>query len=179
MRTDKVFLRFSGESLFERVLEVFTDSFENILLVGDREERFSGYSLPMVQDIYPGSALGGLYTGLHYAATRKVFVSPCDLPFPNKDLLRFLCSLGSGFDAVVPRTEHGFEPLFALYAKTCLVPMKNLLENSNLRIYDFYPLVRVRYVSSKEMAHLDADGRSFININTPEDFARLEKEYRR
>jgi hypothetical protein len=34
------------------------------------------------------------------------------------------------------------------------------LENSNLRIYDVYPVVRVRYVSSREMAHIDKVGQN-------------------
>ena len=46
MGKDKAFLEFSGEPLFERVLEIYRESFHRILLVGDRRERFagSGYS---------------------------------------------------------------------------------------------------------------------------------------
>ena len=64
MGRDKAFLDVAGKSLFERVLEVFRESFDRIVLVGDREERFAAYGLPVLPDIYPGSSLGGLYTGL-------------------------------------------------------------------------------------------------------------------
>src|SRR6266496_3487290 len=122
MGRDKAFLEVSGKPLFERVLTVFRESFDRIVLVGDREDRFTGYGLPVVPDIYPGSALGGLYTGLHHATTEYVFVAPCDLIFPDGELLRYLCSLKDGYDAVVAAPGHGFEPLFALYAKSCLEP---------------------------------------------------------
>ena len=178
MGKDKAFLEFSGKPLLERVLEVFRESFRRILLVGDRRERFDGYELPVQEDIYPGSALGGLYTGLRHAKTEYVFVSPCDLPFPNKAILDHLCSLRKGFDAVVPVTPRGFEPLFALYGKRCLEPMRRLLESGNCRVYDFYPQVGIRYVPGEELAPLDGEGTSFLNINTPEEFARMEKRRR-
>jgi len=175
MGKDKAFLEFSGEPLFERVLEIYRESFHRIVLVGDRRERFAGYGLPVLEDIFPGSALGGLYTGLYHAQTEYVFVSPCDLPFPNKRVLDHICSLRKGYDAVVPTTHRGFEPLFALYATTCLGPMRKQLESGNYCVYDFYPQVGIRYVPGEELAPLDKEETSFLNINTPEDFARLWK----
>jgi molybdopterin-guanine dinucleotide biosynthesis protein A len=176
MGRDKALLQIAGKTFFDRVLDVFRESFDRIVLVGDRAERFAGYGLPVLPDIYPGSALGGLYTGLYHSATEHVFVGSCDLPFPNRAVVRHLCSLKSGFDAVVPTLEHGFEPLFALYAKSCLEPMRELLESGNFCAYGYYPNVRVRYVQGEELAHLDRDGRSFVNVNTPEDFERIRKE---
>jgi len=177
MGRDKAFLEIAGRTLFERVLEVFRESFEKILLAGDRAERFTGWDLPVLPDIYPGSALGGLYTALEHAETEYIFVSSCDLPFPNREMLLYLCSLRDGFDAVVPNTAHGFEPLFALYARSCLGPMRELLESGNFCAYGYYPKVRVRYVQGEELAALDRDGRSFMNVNTPEEFDKIRKEY--
>ena len=176
MGRDKAFLQIAGKPLFEGVLEIFRESFDRIVLVGDRAERFAGYGLPVFPDIYPGSALGGLYTALSYAETEYIFVSSCDLPFANRGILLFLCSLRDGFDAVVPNSDRGFEPLFALYAKSCLGPMRELLECGNFCAYGYYPHVRVRYVQGGELAHLDREGRSFVNVNTPEEFERIRKE---
>ena len=176
MGRDKAFLEFAGKPLFERVLETFRECFDRIMLVGDREERFAHYGVPFMRDIFHGGALGGLYTGLHFSATEYIFVSPCDLPFPNKDMIRYLCSLRHGFDAVVPDTAHGFEPLFALYSRTCLGPIRRQFEKGNLCVYDFYPAILTRYISDEELRHLDPGGRCFLNINTPEEFARIEEE---
>ncbi len=176
MGRDKTFLEVAGKPLFERILEVFRESFDRIVLVGDREERFAAYGLPVLPDIYPGSSLGGLYTGLFHAATEYVFVSSCDLPFPNVDILRHLCSLKDGFDAVVPSTKYGYEPLFALYAKSCLGPIRELLDSGDFCAYAWYPRVRVRYVPYEELAHLDRDGRAFLNVNTPDEFAGIGGE---
>lgn len=174
MGRDKAFLEIEGVSLFERVLSAMKELFASILLVGDRPERFVGYSLSPLPDIYPGSALGGLYTGLFLAETDLIFVTSCDIPFPSTSLIRHLYSLADGFDAVVPRTGDLYEPLFAIYRKTCLETMKHLLERGNYRIRDFYPGIHVRYVTDEEIARLPGGARSLININTPEELARCE-----
>lgn len=176
MGRDKAFLEIAGKPLFERVLKLFKETFAQVSLVGDREERFAGYSLTVLRDIYPGSVIGGLYTGLYHATTKFIFASSCDLPFPNGEVLRYLCSFGNGFDVVVPKTTHGYEPLFALYSKNCLKPMKFLIESGNFRVYDLYPQVRAREVSCEELKHLDRDGKSFVNINTPEEYEEIMKE---
>ena len=174
MGRDKAFLQIAGKTLFEWVLEIFRESYDRLVLVGDRAERFTGYGLPVLPDIYPGSALGGLYTALYHAETEYIFASSCDLPFPNREILLYLCSLQDGFDAVVPNPAHGFEPLLAPYAKSCLGPMRELMESGNFCAYAYYPQIRVRYVKSEELAHLDRDGRSFVNVNTPEEFEKTK-----
>lgn len=175
MGRDKAFLPWQGAPLFEKVLSIFRDSFSRILLVGGEEARFAEYRLKWVPDIYPGSALGGLYTGLYIAETDHVFVAACDMPFPNEALLRHLCSLKDGFDCVVAETQDALEPLFAVYAKSALPAMRKLLDSGNLRVYDLYPLLRTRYVTADELARFADEGRAFINVNTPEEFDSLDR----
>jgi len=176
MGRDKAFLRVAGMPLFEITLDLFRDNFASVMLVGNREERFAEYGLPVLPDIFPGSSLGGLYTGLYHARTDFVFVSSCDLPFPSALVLRHLCSLRHGFDAVVPMTDHGYEPLFALYSKSCLGPIKAQLETGEFCAYAYYPQIRVRYVQPEELAPLDRDGRAFMNLNTPDEYAKIGDE---
>ena len=173
MGRDKAFLDIDGRPLFERVLELFRESFARVVLVGDREERFAGYGLPVLPDIFPGSSLGGLYTGLYGAQTEWVFVSSCDIPFPSADVLRHLLTLKEGFDAVVPSTRQGYEPLFALYSKSCLGPIKALLDRGEFCAYAYYPQIRVRHVPPEELARLDRNGTAFLNLNTPEELAKI------
>lgn len=176
MGQDKAFLRIAGKTLFERVLAVFRDSFDKIVLVGDRAERFDGHSLRLLPDIYPGSSLGGLYTGLFHAETEYVFVASCDLPFPNSEVLRHLCSRRDGYDAVVQASARGYEPLFALYRKSCLGPIKELLESGDFCAYAWYPRVRVNFIPYEELAGYDRDGTAFLNVNTPEEFLKIGGE---
>jgi molybdenum cofactor guanylyltransferase len=176
MGRDKAFLPWDGAPLFEKVLDVFRASFQAVLLAGSDAGRFAGYGLQVVPDKYPGSALGGLYTGLYHASGEYIFVASCDMPYPSAPLLHYLCSLRNGYDCVVPETDKGFEPLFAVYAKSALPAMLDLLVSGNYRIYDLYPLLRTRYVGVEELAPFAQDGRAFINVNTPEEFAQVAKD---
>lgn len=176
MGRDKAFLPWDGAPLLEKVLRIFRDNFATVLLVGSKDERYAGYGLELVPDIYPGSALGGLYSGLYHAKDGHIFVASCDMPFPSGELLRHLCSLKEGFDCVVPETALALEPLFAVYAKSSLPAMLKLLESGNLRIYDLYPVLRTRYVGVHELAPFAQGGRSLLNVNTPEEFAGIEKD---
>ena len=81
-----------------------------------------------------------------------------------------------GFDAVVPKLAHGFEPLFALYAKSCLGADRGNFWKAVTSVPTvIIPQVRVRYVKDEELAPLDRDGRSFVNVNTPAEYEKIIK----
>ncbi len=176
MGCDKSLLPLGGKPLVERVIDAFRPLFSHIILVGDREERFASHGLPVYPDIVTGSALGGLHTALVRAGTPYLFVSACDLPWPDPRLIARLCSMRDGYDVVVPRMPHGLEPLFAVYGTGCLPAMERMLREGNFRIYDFYPEVRTRYVEQGELAGLVVPGRTFVNINTPREFETIRNK---
>ena len=173
MGRDKAFLTLRGKSLVARAIDAFRQVFGRTILVGDREERFGEFGLEIVPDIHPGSALGGLHAGLVRAGTPYVFVSACDVPWPDPRVIARLCSLRQGYDVVVPRTDGGIDPLFAVYGTGCLPAMERMLAAGSYRIYDFYPEVRTRRVAPEELAGLVTPGRTFVNVNTPEEFETI------
>ena len=171
MGVDKAMLRIQGETLFERQLNAFREVFPRVLIAGDRPDLASP-EVPCVPDLYPGSALGGLYTGLSAAGTPYIFAAPCDMPFPDTALIRFIVShLKSAYDAVVPRTSAGIEPLFALYSRACRPVMKSLLEEGNYRILDIYERVNVLFIEEDSLPA--GWERALLNINTRENMENV------
>jgi len=175
MGRDKAFLDVGGKTLFEKVLDAFRENFSKIILTGDRGERFAGYDLPVYEDILSGSALGGIYTGLHYADTDTVFVSSCDLISPSSRVIRHLCSLTGNGDAVVPKLAHGYEPLFAAYSRSCLSSVKTMLQAGNYCVYDLYRHIDVREVSERELESAGGGRDAFLNLNTPEEYEAAKR----
>lgn len=174
MGRDKATLEIDGQTLFDRILAMLQGIFSQVLIAGDRPDLATA-QIPCVPDIYPGSALGGLHGALKAAATPWVFVIPCDLPYPDERLIRLMLDYREGHEVVVPRTPQGLEPVFALYHKTCLSLMEEMLRRGDYRIYDFYPQVRVHQL---DVQILPADWqRALLNINTPEDLRSLKKEF--
>jgi molybdopterin-guanine dinucleotide biosynthesis protein A len=66
----------------------------------------------------------------------------------------------------------GYEqPLHALYHRRCLPAIEVHLAARHLRVISFMPDVRTRYVQEPELRLLDPQLRSFLNTNTPQEWA--------
>ncbi len=87
------------------------------------------------------------------------------MPYPDGRIVERLLEHRDGFDAVVPRTPEGYEPVFALYHQNCLPQMEAMLRQNRFRIYDFYQCIRIRYLDPPELP--EGWQRSLTNVNTP------------
>jgi molybdopterin-guanine dinucleotide biosynthesis protein A len=173
MGRDKACLEVDGTTFFARIADLLRGLFPQVLIAGERPD-LAVADLPYVADLYPGSALGGLYTGLTTADTPFIFVAPCDIPFPDAGLIRALVDRRAGFDVVVPRTAAGLEPLFAVYGKGCLAAMRSMLERGHYRVYDLFPQLHVCELSRRELPA--GWERALRNVNTPEEYRRIKEE---
>jgi molybdopterin-guanine dinucleotide biosynthesis protein A len=136
----------------------------------------SGLKGKVIVDLYPGKgALGGIYTGLADADSFYSLVVGCDMPFLNRDLLRYLIGLAPGFDAVVPEINNMYEPLHAVYSKGCLAPINELIGQNRLGISQLFNLVKTRYVGKDKIAKFDPQFLSFFNVNTQDDLEKARK----
>ncbi|MGH2544188.1 MAG: molybdenum cofactor guanylyltransferase, partial [Ardenticatenaceae bacterium] len=94
-------------------------------------------------------------------------------PFLNVGLLRYLASVDLAADVVVPViAEDGYpETLHAIYGQGALPAIEAQLAQGQRKITSFFPQVRVRYVQRDELVPFDPGLRSFVNANTPEEWA--------
>jgi molybdopterin-guanine dinucleotide biosynthesis protein A len=130
----------------------------------------------MVSDIIPGKgSLGGIYTALHWARHSHCLVVACDMPFLNRDLLAHMMGLSPEYDAVVPIVNDRPEVLHAVYGKHCLSPIATRIKANRLKITDFLSDVRVRFVAADEVSRFDPQFRSFMNMNTPDDWQAVQR----
>lgn len=187
MGSAKALLDFNRTSLIETVIARIRHLFDNVIIACAAGNSFPHIDATEVKDIYPDSgSLGGLHAGLSAANSDRIFALACDMPFVNPQLVSMLIGRSSDCDAVVPRTAaesaHNdkpgtmyFEPLHAVYSKTCLPHMEQLLGSGNLKILDFFDRVNVDFVDTGEIQAVDSQMLSFFNINTPEDFERAKE----
>ncbi len=172
MGCDKALLILNGETLFRRVLHVLQGLFSDIIIAGDRPD-LACFHVPYHPDPYPGSSLGGIYTGLCASTRPYIFVAACDIPFPDPEPVRIILSHRRDNDVVIFKTPGGFEPCFALYSQRCRGPIKTMLTQGLYHIVDFFPHVKV--------CHLDAAvlvpqwESSLKNVNTPEEFSSIKE----
>jgi molybdopterin-guanine dinucleotide biosynthesis protein A len=171
---NKIVEAFGNTSLLEKVIFSLQPLESEILVVIAQDSALPSLGsfpkLRVVRDIFPGKgSLGGIYTGLINATAVKNLVIAGDMPFLNLDLLRYMWQISEGFDMVVPSLEGNLEPLHAIYSRNCIAPIERLIKQNDLRIFDFYAEVKVRYVERTEIDRYDPEHVSFFNINTEEE----------
>jgi molybdopterin-guanine dinucleotide biosynthesis protein A len=164
MGRNKAVLELGGRRLIDRLVEGLQQIFPEVIIV---------------PDLIPNKgALGGIYTAAAIANHPWAFVMACDMPFFSPGLIRYLATLTEDWDAVVPYTDD-WEPLYALYAKTCLPAMERQIHSDNLKVSLFFPSIRVRRVGREELGPHDPEGLSLFNVNTPQEFVQAEEWWRR
>ncbi len=177
MGTDKSFVPFFGRPMIEVVRAAVEGLGDELILITNRPDAYAHLDLPMFADLYPDTGpLGGIYTAIHHATHPHVLTVACDMPWLNRPLLEYMAGLRETADVVVPRWDKFPEPLHAVYSKACLDPIREKLEAEMYKITAFYGRVRVRFVNRDEIERFDPDGKSFINVNTPEDLERQQGE---
>jgi molybdopterin-guanine dinucleotide biosynthesis protein A len=170
MGRDKALVPWGGTDLLGHALARLRSVTPDVRILAGSERRYTDRGVPIVVDRAPGSGpLAGVLAGLEAAAGRAGLFLAVDLPFVPLALLSRLVELADGFDAVVPVSPRGPEPLCAAYGPGCLPPIRARMAAGDLRMTGFWPDVRRREVSPAELAAFGDPAQLFRNLNTPAD----------
>jgi molybdopterin-guanine dinucleotide biosynthesis protein A len=171
---DKAFAAVGGEPIAVRTIRLFRELFPQVMIATNRPERFRTLGVETVVDRVPG---GGPLAGIHAAmlASRwpHIFVAACDMPGLDADVIRFLLRRIGRADAVVPCWEQDVEPLHAVYALRSLPVIEDALHTGRYALRDVLARLDVDYVREDDLRHVGGTARSFINVNTPEELAKV------
>jgi FdhD protein len=174
MGCDKSLLPLAGARFIERIFRQMSALFDEVLIVTNSPDLYDGLPCRKVPDLYPQKgSLAGIHSGLSHARTDKIFVVACDMPFLSAEVIRRLCERGGEGEVIIPRSERGVEPLHALYNTRCLPAVEEMLDAGEKKIVRFFPRVQVCVMPPTAFADCDPDGRSFRNINTPQEYFAL------
>lgn len=149
--------------------------------------------------------LAALAAGLECCTTPWALVLACDLPLFPAALGAYMLAVatdrggsvpgggpgrprgeagageanGSGgpgrWEAVVPYWNGFWEPLAAVYARSCLPAIQDALARGEKRVTSFYGRVRVRPVREEEIRSFAPPAVAFFNLNTRSDLKALRK----
>jgi len=176
MGENKAFAEIGGVRLVDRTIALFRDLFDEIILVTNEPSDYLDLDVTIVTDIIPGKgALGGIYTGLFFARSDRVFAAACDMPFLNRSFIMWMMETSADCDVLVPAPADGLQPLHAVYSRRCLPAIKKLIDDERLQIRLFYKRCRTVEISESVLRSFDPEAIMFLNINSPDDLeqARL------
>jgi molybdopterin-guanine dinucleotide biosynthesis protein A len=179
---EKYFFRFNGRTFLEHILESLRGVVDDVVLAARDPaqcERFAHIpGLRCVPDVRKGTGpLGGLHTGVQVVKGDPVFVSACDMPCINRQVVALLFSIieSGHWDAVIPAwSPEMIEPLHAVYRRAPLLAYLESHEHLSMRA--MVRSMNARYLSIDEIRALDPDLRTFTNINKMEDLERINRE---
>jgi molybdenum cofactor guanylyltransferase len=172
----KSFLTVGGRTIAERQLALLRGGLARVLVVANDPAPWEPLGVEVVPDRVAGvGPLGGIAAALAAADDCDAVVCVAgDLSFVAPALLAALRDRAPGADAVAPRTAGGIEPLCARYARALLPGVEARLRAAELAIFEMLQGLAVDWIEGPELAALDPAGRSFFNVNTPEDLRRAE-----
>jgi molybdopterin-guanine dinucleotide biosynthesis protein A len=171
--TRKATLTVGGTPIIERQLAVLGRIAAPVFLVTSAQAPREA-DLMVVHDEFPDhGALGGIYSAIMASPHERTLVVACDMPFLSQALLEHMARIDA--DVVIPRTTRGYEPLCAIYRRTCATSMRARLTRGELEASRLPEGVRVAEVGPETLAAYDPDGLLFVNVNTPHDYERAKK----
>jgi molybdopterin-guanine dinucleotide biosynthesis protein A len=170
----KGLLRFEGEPIAARSLELFARLFGRALVVANDPAPYLALGAEVIPDLLRDrGAPGGLHAALKAATTPWIFAAACDMPFLDSAAVSFLATRREGVEAVLVRAAGRLEPLHAFWSRACLAPLEALLAGGEPSLRDLAGAVRSRIVEEEEWRAVDPALRSLANANEPEDLVRL------
>lgn len=171
MGRDKAVVVIGGIPLWERQLRTLRACGPaEVLISGRRESPYAEAGIEVVPDSKPGlGPLAGIAALLRRVRTQFLLVLAIDLPEMTSEYLQDLVQNAAETErGIVPRSEHRFEPLAAVYSRNCLHLAEEQLACADRRLQQF---VR-RGIASQLMMpkRVEAQEASlFRNVNTPHD----------
>lgn len=178
MGQDKVALEVNGKALIHYVFDKVKNVFQNIVIVSNNHSAFKDIDVPIIKDIVPArGSMVGIVSALMYSHDPYVFVCACDMPFIHENAIHYMVNEMNGEDIIIPKTEKGYEPLHALYGRSCISHMLTCIERNHLKIARILTAYTVKALNDHPVFY--NNGRSvFTNINTEADLEILGETIR-
>jgi molybdenum cofactor guanylyltransferase len=176
MGSNKALLPLPGKehlTFVEHLFSTLTPLCAETILVARDAADAANYVLPgvhVITDKMPDQGpLMGLYSGLSAIHAQRALVVAVDMPFIRPALVTFLLSQPRSNSLLVPVVNNIPQVLLALYPRTILPLVEQLLQQGRHDPRSLLDTAPVQYIPEDHLRALDSDLRSFININTPQE----------
>lgn len=170
----KGFLEIRDGKIIEVTIRRLREVFNRVILSTNTPEDYCYLGLPMVGDImHVRGPMSGILSALSLPDVSHVFVTACDMPDINGILIQYIAGRWrSQYDAVIPVFNNEPQPLFGVYTKGIARRMEEALHHEKRSLKGFLRDSNVLYIQEADVRKIDPEGRSFVNINTMQDFEK-------
>jgi FdhD protein len=179
MGTNKALLEVCGIPIITLIHQTLSRLFHDVFIVTNTPEEYAFLPCRTVPDIVPGfGSIAGLHAAITHSNCARVFVTACDMPCLNEELIRLLCSLDPSAGSVVPlNSEDLREPLHAVYAHSILPNVQAAIDAGDRSILHLLDRIAPRIIDRETVRDIPGGMESFRNVNTPEEYEKLTKHH--
>lgn len=180
MGTSKALLPFGPETMLQRVVRLLGEVVAPIVVVAAVDQELPSLAADVIvtRDEREGRGpLEGLRAGLNALPVdiEAAYVTSCDVPLLVPGFVRQMIDLARGHDIAVMEIDGFAHPLSAVYRRSTLAHIEDLLEQDRLRPSYLFEAVKTRRVSPAEIT-ADPDLLTLRNLNMREDYERALAE---
>ncbi len=173
-QTDKGLLTLAGRPFIEHVIARIRPQIPRLALNSYAPEDYRRYGLPVFTDAIAGGLgpLAGLHAALTHCDSQWVLTLPCDTPLLPTDLVSRMVESVEREQRDVCTVSDGqrLHAVIILANKKVLPRLESFLNSGQRRVQD--------WLAGEQPAIADFSDTpdAFINLNTPEQLTKLEKE---
>jgi molybdopterin-guanine dinucleotide biosynthesis protein A len=174
MGASKALLPFGPETMLQRVVRILAEVASPIVVVAAVDQPLPELPRQVIiaRDEQEGRGpLEGLRAGLKALPTdvEVAYVTSCDVPLLEPAFVREMLNLANGFDIAVMEIDGFPHPLSAVYRRSVLTDVEDLLATNRLRPVFLFEQVKTRRVRPDEIT-ADPELRTLRNLNTRKDY---------
>ncbi len=173
-RAHKALAEIQGRRIIETSAELLVRHFTTVYISTNTPELFFYLGLPLIGDIVEERGpISGIYSSFVSTGASELFIMACDMPFIKSEVIDLIVNKFDAQDAVIPMHKGLLQPLLGIYSR-CLVPrLAARIRQHNKAMWDLVKGMKVQVVPEEEILRVDPEGRSFVNINTHEEYRNL------
>lgn len=171
---DKGLMTLNGKPMVQHVLDRLKPQVDSLIINTNRElKRYKQFGFPLLTDQFGhfDGPLAGIYSAMSQATTQYLLISPCDSPFITDNFVEQLYDACQNNNSLAAVAHDGIriQPVFALIDTQLKDSLKQYLESGQRKLDRWYQQNEAAIVDFSDAKKM------FLNINTLEELAKLEK----
>jgi molybdopterin-guanine dinucleotide biosynthesis protein A len=189
----KGFIEIKGWKIIESNINLLRQIFDCVIISTNEPGLYFYLGVPMIGDIVKHKGpMTGILSALVTLEPPEIFVTACDMPFIKPQLVKYIVnkwtqSKGNSslitrhlsskkeWNAAIPVFDGKPQPLLGIYSKRIIRNMEDAIKKGKRSLREFLEKLDVLYIGEEEVRAIDPEGKSFVNINTLEDYEEVVK----
>jgi molybdopterin-guanine dinucleotide biosynthesis protein A len=173
-QSHKALAEIKGRKIIEETSELLKKHFTAVYISTNTPELFFYLGLPLIGDIVEQRGpMIGIYSSLISTGAPELFFVACDMPFIKTEVVELIKKKFHGQDAVLPKNKGLPQALLGIYSQRVVPALEQRIAQNRMAMWDLLQEIAVQFIPEQEISAVDPEERSFVNINTLEEYRNL------